>query len=166
MATPNIKSWEHRYFGEKWVGLNPPRHLMLFSWRNLAQCAERACLRIENLRTSSRSASFCLELESFNQKTRRPARRAGYSLEKIRSKLAGVVFQALEHSLRARMRGKKSCSSLGGIDGTPAVFFLANDSGTPLVGRALFGSHRLWQSGIFLEFDLSVSARPVLGHGK
>ncbi len=107
VATPNIKSWGHRYFGEKWVGLDPPRHLMLFSPRNLAQCAERAGLRIENLRTSSRSASF---VWSWSHLIRRLGALRGvpaHSLEKIRSKLAGVVFQALEHSLLGKDAGEE-----------------------------------------------------------
>ena len=35
IETPNIDSYGHRRFGRHWRGLEPPRHLVLFSWDSL-----------------------------------------------------------------------------------------------------------------------------------
>jgi SAM-dependent methyltransferase len=56
IVTPNIESFGHETFGPCWRGLEPPRHLHLFSLRALRNCCERAGLRIQVLRTSARSA--------------------------------------------------------------------------------------------------------------
>ncbi len=42
VLTPNAKSLGHARFGARWRGLEPPRHLFLFSRRALATAAERA----------------------------------------------------------------------------------------------------------------------------
>jgi SAM-dependent methyltransferase len=52
--TPNVGSMGHRRFGENWRGLEPPRHLYLFSPRTLRLCAEKAGLKVVSLRTISR----------------------------------------------------------------------------------------------------------------
>jgi hypothetical protein len=31
ITTPNIGSWGHLRFGQDWIGLDPPRHLVVFS---------------------------------------------------------------------------------------------------------------------------------------
>jgi SAM-dependent methyltransferase len=41
-VTPNIESYGHRRFGSYWRGLEPPRHLFLFSRRTLREAARRA----------------------------------------------------------------------------------------------------------------------------
>jgi SAM-dependent methyltransferase len=45
IVTPNVDSWGHRRFGDAWFHLDPPRHLHLFSLRNLMTSVERAGLR-------------------------------------------------------------------------------------------------------------------------
>lgn len=40
--TPNINSWGHQKFGNNWRGLEPPRHLHLFSPNTLRECARKA----------------------------------------------------------------------------------------------------------------------------
>ena len=42
LATPNSDSWGHRRFGRAWLGLDPPRHLLVFTPRALAEAAGRA----------------------------------------------------------------------------------------------------------------------------
>ena len=42
VVTPNIAGWGHARFGRNWRGLEPPRHLHLFSPKTLAQTALRA----------------------------------------------------------------------------------------------------------------------------
>jgi 2-polyprenyl-3-methyl-5-hydroxy-6-metoxy-1,4-benzoquinol methylase len=56
IATPNSKSWGHRIFRENWRGLEPPRHFMIFSSDNLAECVRRAGIEPVSVRTVSRWA--------------------------------------------------------------------------------------------------------------
>lgn len=41
-VTPNVESYGHRSFGSSWRGLEPPRHLYLFSQQTLRDVARRA----------------------------------------------------------------------------------------------------------------------------
>jgi len=45
VATPNVNSLAHRWFGRNWSNLDAPRHLRLFTRRNLKECAMRAGFR-------------------------------------------------------------------------------------------------------------------------
>lgn len=40
-VTPNADSWGHRHFGRAWRGLEPPRHLNIFSMQALGDSARR-----------------------------------------------------------------------------------------------------------------------------
>ena len=42
VITPNINSFGHRHFRENWLSLDPPRHLHLFSTKNLQSLASKA----------------------------------------------------------------------------------------------------------------------------
>jgi len=54
--TPNVSSLGHRRFGEAWFGLDPPRHLTLFSPTTLRTAVQRAGFSVVALRTSGRMA--------------------------------------------------------------------------------------------------------------
>jgi len=54
MMTPNLNSIGHRRFGADWRGLEPPRHLHVFSVGALTSCAERVGLVVSEVRTSAR----------------------------------------------------------------------------------------------------------------
>ncbi len=58
VVTPNTGSLGRRRLGTRWLGLDPPRHLHLFSRATLRRLAERAGLRVEELRSSVRNAEF------------------------------------------------------------------------------------------------------------
>jgi SAM-dependent methyltransferase len=45
LVTPNVNGFGHRWFGEDWRGLEPPRHLHLFPPAALKLCAIRAGFR-------------------------------------------------------------------------------------------------------------------------
>ncbi len=66
VVTPNVLSWSHRLFGRHWRGLEPPRHLHLFTPQSLRNLA--ASCGAENIRiaASARIASriFCDSLSS------------------------------------------------------------------------------------------------------
>lgn len=67
VETPNTESWGHQRFKASWRGLETPRHLFLFSLASLRACAQKAGLKIINLRSTSRGARMmyraCLDLE-------------------------------------------------------------------------------------------------------
>jgi len=42
VTTPNADSWGHRHFGRFWRGLEPPRHLNIFTAANLLELASQA----------------------------------------------------------------------------------------------------------------------------
>lgn len=54
IITPNTESWGHRLYRDSWRGLEPPRHLYLFSLSLLGQLAERGGFRKTRLWTSIR----------------------------------------------------------------------------------------------------------------
>ncbi len=54
VLTPNVESWGHALFGPAWFHLDPPRHLHLFSSKNLLAVVERAGLAVVRARTTGR----------------------------------------------------------------------------------------------------------------
>lgn len=57
LATPNCESLGHRTFGKAWLGLDPPRHLLVFTARALAKSAERAGFEDATTMTKSIAAA-------------------------------------------------------------------------------------------------------------
>lgn len=53
LSTPNALAVAHRKFAQAWRGLEPPRHLQIFTRRALARAAQAAGLRVERLITLS-----------------------------------------------------------------------------------------------------------------
>lgn len=51
--TPNAKGWGHARFGTSWRGLEPPRHIFLFSCRSLEQSARMCNFREVNAWTTA-----------------------------------------------------------------------------------------------------------------
>lgn len=60
--TPNAESWGHRTFGQAWRGLEPPRHLHVFSQRALAGAAEAAGFSAVSVRVTIRNARGIFDL--------------------------------------------------------------------------------------------------------
>jgi 2-polyprenyl-3-methyl-5-hydroxy-6-metoxy-1,4-benzoquinol methylase len=56
VTTPNINSLGHRVFGEAWRGLEPPRHLYVFSPDALEACASGLGFTVEKITTITRMA--------------------------------------------------------------------------------------------------------------
>lgn len=54
LVTPNVRSLGHRIFGEAWRGLEPPRHMYLFSPRSLRLLTRAAGFREVSWKTSGR----------------------------------------------------------------------------------------------------------------
>jgi 2-polyprenyl-3-methyl-5-hydroxy-6-metoxy-1,4-benzoquinol methylase len=58
LLTPNAKSLGHARFGSDWRGLEPPRHLQVFTPEALRRAAEAAGLRVDTLETTAAGAAF------------------------------------------------------------------------------------------------------------
>jgi len=56
VVTPNINGFGHRFFGSFWRGLEPPRHLRLYSVRSLARSAQAAGFTSINMWTTAARA--------------------------------------------------------------------------------------------------------------
>ncbi len=54
MITPNTQGIGHRWHNQNWYGLDPPRHLFLFSPKSLKEVAERSNLQVkEHIKTTT-----------------------------------------------------------------------------------------------------------------
>ena len=60
-VTPNIESLVHRWFNADWRGLEPPRHLHLFSPRTLRTVAQAAGFRRMRVTTSAANAESLIQ---------------------------------------------------------------------------------------------------------
>jgi 2-polyprenyl-3-methyl-5-hydroxy-6-metoxy-1,4-benzoquinol methylase len=58
VMTPNSESLLHKRFLSNWRGLEPPRHLYLFSLGSIALAVEKSGLAMKSLRTTGRSANW------------------------------------------------------------------------------------------------------------
>jgi len=98
MATPNNQSLGHRIFQKHWRGLEPPRHLQLFSPRTLSECARRTGLEI--LRSCSTAANADVisgaSYSILENRDHRPSLKPAPNLGRT---LKAVVFQYREHLL-------------------------------------------------------------------
>jgi 2-polyprenyl-3-methyl-5-hydroxy-6-metoxy-1,4-benzoquinol methylase len=65
IKTPNLRSYGHRRYGRDWRGLEPPRHLQLFTANALRKCAHRAGLEILQGFTTAVSAETILIASQF-----------------------------------------------------------------------------------------------------
>lgn len=94
IVTPNLSSVGHAFFGADWRGLEPPRHLHVFTPRALAACAELAGISVKSLQTSARMApSIWLESRGISSRRNRPAGR-GDSLG------SAIAFLMLERAVK------------------------------------------------------------------
>lgn len=58
IVTPNVRSWGHAHFGEDWRGLEPPRHLHLFTIEALRSLVGRVGLRVVAARTVANAVPY------------------------------------------------------------------------------------------------------------
>lgn len=95
VITPNSNSLGHRIFQDAWLALDPPRHMYVFSPKNLPICVERAGLQTISLYTISRTAIDIWQRSRLIQQYRRDNQRIS-----MRLRIEGVVFQTIEELLR------------------------------------------------------------------
>jgi len=98
VVTPNIESLGHRLFTEAWLGIDPPRHLYVFSPRSLRACAEQADLTVIQLGTTSRTGRGVWVASRL---IRRDGVLPGGSPQNIGLplRLEGLAFQVAEYGL-------------------------------------------------------------------
>ena len=97
ILTPNTASFGHRHYGEAWLNLDPPRHLMLFNLENLRAAAEKQGFVVQRLDSTIRSAWVYGTLSRLIQKT---GRAEMSELGKPASLIHGVIFQLRERVVR------------------------------------------------------------------
>jgi 2-polyprenyl-3-methyl-5-hydroxy-6-metoxy-1,4-benzoquinol methylase len=107
ITTPNANSWGREKFGQAWVPLDPPRHLMVFTPISLSQCLADVGLKVETCTTPSRSAHFTWYSSTFiaqngNMKMSDMKARANWWMH-----LRGFAFQIAEYLKRDRKRGEE-----------------------------------------------------------
>ena len=100
IVTPNAESQGHRMFESSWRGLEPPRHVHVFSLRALQTCCEKAGLRIRLLRTSEQSAAWIWTSSRAIQEQQNPTN-------------AGVKWGMLLNGLLFQVRERRELRALG-----------------------------------------------------
>jgi 2-polyprenyl-3-methyl-5-hydroxy-6-metoxy-1,4-benzoquinol methylase len=95
ITTPNLKSLGHSWLERFWLGLDVPRHLILFSPEGLRKCVLRAGLVAQKLSTETRMARFYYCLGGY---AKMGQRKLGTEVRpKVRIKIEGHVFQLIEN---------------------------------------------------------------------
>ena len=97
MLTPNTASYGHKYFGNAWLNLDPPRHLILFNKATLRKAAEQQGFIIKRLDSTVRSAWVYGTLSRLIRKTGRGEMSA---LSKPACLIHGILFQLRERVLK------------------------------------------------------------------
>lgn len=86
IRTPNLDSWEARLFGPYWSGLEPPRHLFIFTPRTLGAMLAQANFTV--LHQDCRSGGYMVFLRSLQFKL---------SDAPLNSHLQAALFRVLYH---------------------------------------------------------------------
>jgi SAM-dependent methyltransferase len=97
LLTPNTLSLGHRHYGEAWLNLDPPRHIMLFNMQNLRAAAEKQGFVVQRLDSTVRSAWVYGTLSRLIQKT---GRAEMSELGGPSNLIHGVIFQLRERIVR------------------------------------------------------------------
>ena len=100
LTTPNARSLGHKKFGGNWRGLEPPRHLYIFSPALLRECARRVGLEIVQTGSTAVNADYfsntSLAIERASTTT------GGTAHARMRYAHSAVAFQQREHLMLRR----------------------------------------------------------------
>lgn len=101
VVTPNTDSLGHRQFGRHWMGLDVPRHLLLFNEVSLVRCAKTAGCQVVAITTSAANAAtfFSVSLSLLTREQHAMSQQAG--IEPLRV-LKAFVAQYKEASYLKR----------------------------------------------------------------
>lgn len=100
--TPNIESLGHKLFKSNWRGLEPPRHLHLYSQTAIKKIAEECGFSVTVLKTTSRFARHILAASLMIKLNRRATISGGGRGPWIA--LAGYLLQVIEWLLNCFMK--------------------------------------------------------------
>jgi SAM-dependent methyltransferase len=75
IVTPNAASLGARWFGRAWRGLEPPRHIQVFTPAGLRSLLQHTGFEVEQLRTSARAAASLWSISAALRAAGREARR-------------------------------------------------------------------------------------------
>ena len=99
ITTPNASSWLHRIYGRRWRGLEPPRHLQVFTEPGLRSILAAAGFSRTEVFTTARNASLMSSASESSYGTSSWLRRMAMIVK-------GELLQALES---ARIRWSPFC---------------------------------------------------------
>ncbi len=105
MATPNPDSLGHKAFKEHWRGLEPPRHLHIFTVRALQECARRTGMDIVIAQSSAANADIIIGA-SFSIKESPTHRTETQPAPSLQRTLKALAFQYRE---QLRLRTEPDC---------------------------------------------------------
>lgn len=114
LKTPNVDSFGHRKYGRAWRGLEPPRHLHLFTVRALHACARQAGFVRTHCFTTSVGAEVIWTASHFLQRKSEFRFAALTTSEFVQSKFLAPLF-ALQGKFRwwlDRASGEEICAVL------------------------------------------------------
>jgi 2-polyprenyl-3-methyl-5-hydroxy-6-metoxy-1,4-benzoquinol methylase len=94
LSTPNVRSLGHKSFKQNWRGLEPPRHLHLFTASLLAVCARRAGLAVVSAGSTAVHADY---LANASLAIERAAAEGGTARARMRYAVPAFAFQQREH---------------------------------------------------------------------
>jgi 2-polyprenyl-3-methyl-5-hydroxy-6-metoxy-1,4-benzoquinol methylase len=99
VITPNSQSWGHHHFGRDWRGLEPPRHLFVFSSANVSRLARDLTDAAISVRTTARGAHY-FSATSQVLRASREARGRRPRSHHIRTEARALGHQWLQRTLR------------------------------------------------------------------
>lgn len=77
VVTPNIESWGHSKFQENWRGLEPPRHIHIFSPKTMVKAARLAGFQNMEVRTTPANADIIIGASMDLERRTRPDKLQG-----------------------------------------------------------------------------------------
>jgi len=98
VITPNAESWGHKRFRESWRGLEPPRHLHIFSLRNLRRAIEKANFKMVRASTIATGSYYILSASRALARGITPGARMNIQFARGQI-LAGMAYQIAEIAL-------------------------------------------------------------------
>jgi SAM-dependent methyltransferase len=100
LTTPNTESLGHRIFQGCWRGLEPPRHLFLFSLEVLRSCVQKVGFDTITMRSTVRMGWSLYTASRFIRKASKSAPSHGQRQENKVIKLEGYLFEIAEEIAR------------------------------------------------------------------
>lgn len=99
IITPNLESFGHSIFKGSWLGLDPPRHLSIFSKLSMHKILKAAGFRMSRLCTRAQIAGDIWKKSKSNLKAKRKGISASYLMPDDEFKTVSRIFKRLEEAL-------------------------------------------------------------------